>query len=85
MPGVRDKIIINGGRDEGNHAAIMARFKVLRRLGKEVQKRDLLKQAKAIRNVMANDCATFNKAQRAYCDSLDQRIDELDALINSVL
>jgi len=83
MPGARDKVIINGGRDSGNHKQIMSRIKILKKLGKEVVRLDLLKEAQAVRAKMVTDCSVFNQAQTAYCAKLDARIDELDALINS--
>jgi hypothetical protein len=60
MPGVRDKILIDGDSEIGGHVAIMMAFKSAKRLTKEMQKNKLLAKAQPL----------FLAEQESICNNL---------------
>jgi hypothetical protein len=83
MPGIVDKWWINGQRDAGNAANIEAALESGAKLANEISELGLLQDAEPIRQKMIPMCAEFNAAQEKYCAGLNERIGEMDDLINS--
>ena len=83
MPYVRDKIIINSGRDAGNNAAIRAELDNLKMLGDEIEEMGFIKETAAYRDTMEKLCSVYNASQWTYLQGLRNLCKDLAAFVDS--